>query len=93
MRSENFDIDNTIEYLRGTCTNTIDSAVNELYPGMNEGDLTVDETNQIDDEIFECDDCGWWCEVSQRCETDGDGDVCEECHSEQGGVDDYNVGE
>ena len=29
----------------------------------------------IDMEVFECEECGWWCE---NCEDTGDG-ICEDC--------------
>ena len=32
-----------------------------------------------DDELFLCDGCGWWCEVSEEAEGDGTERNCEDC--------------
>jgi len=79
MRAENFNIQNVIDRLQGTCANTLDSAISELYEGMGEEDLTEEELASVDNEIFECATCGWWCEMSENAETD-DGEMhCREC--------------
>lgn len=75
MRAEDFDIQKVIEYLQGTI-NTVDSAVNELYHGMQEEDLTLDEDTKLDMELFECEVCGWWYERVEESDTIN---VCQDC--------------
>jgi len=58
-------IKETIEYLKGTC-NTLDDE-----------DFTIEELTLLDDEIFLCDICNWWCEVCEMSETDHA--VCTDC--------------
>ena len=38
-------------------------------------------TDAVDDELFLCSGCGWWCEQSEAnaAPEDGDGDVCPDC--------------
>lgn len=75
MRAEDFDIQKVIEYLQGTI-NTVDSAVNELYHGMQDEDLTSDEDTKLDMELFECEVCGWWYERVEESDTIN---VCQDC--------------
>ena len=64
MRGEDFNINTLISDLQGTCE-TISHFLSEE---MEESELTQDELEQIDNEIFLCDLCGWWCEVSEQNE-------------------------
>ena len=78
MKPADFDVQKVIDYLQGTC-NSIDSAVNELYPDMNFEDLSGSDFNCIDNQIFECQTCNWWCEMSELAQ-DQDENICEDCH-------------
>lgn len=75
MRPKNFDVNELIETLQGSC-DTLDAA---LPDGMEFIDLTKDDHDRIDSEIFLCEQCGWWCEQSEANESDG-GDVCQDCY-------------
>ena len=70
-------IEELIQYLQGTC-NTLDGGVQtimgEEYDDM---DMSMENHDQLDMEIFLCDDCGWWYERCEECEED-DG-ICEAC--------------
>lgn len=71
MRPANFNIQELIDELQGTC-----SSINDHLPeGMDDNDLTSDDHEEIDNQIFLCDTCGWWCE---SCFQDEDGN-CEDC--------------
>lgn len=35
-------------------------------------------TDMLDDQLFECAACGWWCEQAEAQASD-DGDVCNDC--------------
>lgn len=70
-KKSDFDsIDELIEALQGSC-----------YDLDTEG-LTDKELEYIDENIFICVSCGWWCESgdynSEACEATGE-DVCSEC--------------
>ena len=84
MRAPDFNIDLLIQNLQGTC-NTLDEVVSDLYPGMDETDLTEDDHSIIDNEIFLCDTCNWWCEICESCNEyeDCGGVNCESCCEEQ----------
>lgn len=85
MRAETFDINELIEALRGTCSNIED----HLPEGMHWHDLTTQDHNSIDAEIFLCDTCGWWCEALE-CNTDPeDGQyICDDCLRDKTEIDD-----
>lgn len=40
--------------------------------------LTKEELNILNERIFQCDGCGWWCETSERNDLCGDA-LCEDC--------------
>lgn len=67
------DIDRIIEDLLGTCKSLV--SVLDSY-GLTEDDLSDKERFLMDNEIFLCDECGWWMEISQ-CTEDG---ICEDCN-------------
>jgi len=64
-------LDEIIESLRGTC----DSLDNQLEQrNLNADDLTMEYHYQIDEQIFNCSTCGWWCE---RCDLSTKSEECE----------------
>jgi len=81
MRPTDFDVNKIIETCQGTCTETLQSALDYHYPGMQEEELTEDDHNDIDDQIFMCNTCGWWCESSEESE-EAVGD-CRDCAEEE----------
>lgn len=83
MAKEGFspeEIEELISDLTGT-TSTLNESIQELFgDDFSEDDLTEDNHNQIDNSIFLCDDCGWWCEISEESEEGFDGErVCSDC--------------
>lgn len=84
MRPENFDIDDLIEALTGTT----ESIAHFLPEGMDEEDLTPEEVQRIDEEIFLCATCGWWCEISDNVESDDSELNCINCKDENEDSDD-----
>jgi len=80
MRATDFDLDKIVEQCRGTCMETIDDAIREHYPDMSEDDLTEADLAQIDNEIFTCNECGWWCESSEaQLDEQASDIICEDC--------------
>ena len=78
MKPEIFDIQQIIDYLQGTC-NTLNEGVTTCYPNMTEDDLTEDDHNAIDQDIFLCETCGWWCEQGDSGDSEGN---CLDCNNE-----------
>lgn len=73
--------DEIVEHIRGTC-NSIGSALETF----NAGDLEDDTEflGHLDQEIFLCDTCGWWCETSEMAEDEDEtGQVCTDCSEQE----------
>lgn len=67
-----------IETLQGTC-DTLGGAVGEVCgDDYDENDLSQDQLGVIDNEIFECVECSWWCEISEIAD-DEDENICQDC--------------
>lgn len=62
-----------VEEYRGTCNSLMESDENWL----DEQGLL----QEFDNEIFECELCGWWCEQSEMSE--GMPQVCDDCADEE----------
>jgi len=77
MRPEIFEIDKLCEYLQGTY-HTLQEGIHTFYPEMSEEELTKEEHEQIDQEIFCCETCSWWHEANEQ---DSDGN-CSDCHDD-----------
>lgn len=76
MKPIDFDIQKVIEALQGT-SESLHSIVEQLYPDVDVmRDFTNADYNEIDNQMFLCEECGWWCEVSQYGKEDG---KCEDC--------------
>jgi formylmethanofuran dehydrogenase subunit E len=76
-----------IDELRGTCMRDPVALADEY---IEEGRMKAEfwEQNEIaierlvDNEIFNCDTCGWWCEMSEASDSD-QGMVCDGCYDEE----------
>lgn len=78
MRAENFKVEELIESLKGTCQ-SISQILSLIHEEMFEEDLSYEDLEAIDSEIFCCETCGWWWEISECA----DENVCLECHEEE----------
>lgn len=70
-------IEEIIEALRGT--------PKSLEDVLQEGEDPNDQTlcDSIDNAIFCCRVCEWWCDLGEANESPtGDGDECDDCHEE-----------
>lgn len=83
MRAENFDVQIIIERLQGQCMLSLNDAIEEEYPEMTEDDLTPEDHNAIDNEIFLCDECGWWCEISEATDIESEDGKCKDCAGDE----------
>lgn len=59
-----------IEYAQGTC-----QSISEVLDVLDIPDESYINWKTVDDEIFHCESCSWWCEISEQ---DENGD-CQDC--------------
>ena len=71
------DYSEIIETLRGTAGGSVSSLVEKLGLESEEEAICA----AVDDEIFECTECGWWCEIDEEASADHDLDelTCRQC--------------
>lgn len=70
-------IANVAEHLRGTTLSLEEGFERE---GLKYDDATPGDLAELDQIVFLCDVCGWWCEISDEAETEDDAEqVCIEC--------------
>lgn len=74
-------IDDLIQYLQGSCDSLSDGIFAVIGEDYSEDDLSLDNLEQIDNEIFLCDVCGWWFEVCEMSESESE-QACVECNNE-----------
>ena len=78
MRPENFSVEQLISELQGTC-----KTIQEFLPeGMEEDDLTEEDLQEIDNEVFLCSVCGWWYEICEESGSDESELICNDCSEE-----------
>lgn len=74
MTSDRMEIlDRIIQDLRGTC-----QVLDEVAAYWGAGELSIEDLQYIESEIFLCEGCGWWCELCEQHMTD-DGPLCSDC--------------
>lgn len=71
MKPADFDIEELIDSLQGTC-----ATISEKLPEEMEEDLTEQDHDAIDNRIFRCETCSWWCEVGEEGDEKGN---CNDC--------------
>lgn len=69
-----------IDDLQGTCQ-SLDDACSTQNICFN--DLTIEELEVLDSEIFKCETCGWWYEISEESEETG---KCDNCFEEENDI-------
>ncbi len=72
-------IDDLVYHLQGTCI-SLEEACADL--GFDREDLTMKELEELDNCLFECDNCGWWYDVGERSDVDCDENICLHCAPE-----------
>lgn len=63
-------------HLCGTCDTSLNTMLEDW--GLEEDDLTLADLQEIDALMFICVSCGWWCDVDEMAEVDGEL-TCVEC--------------
>ena len=66
-----------IEYLNGSSI-TVDEAMRDLFE-LTEDDLGEEQEEILNQEIFKCAQCGWWCEFSEESGVDDSDLICNDC--------------
>jgi len=74
---DNEQLERLKDYLIGSC-NTIQEAMETLFE-LDEDDLTDEEIENLDQDIFKCAECGWWCEISEESGIDESDLICNDC--------------
>ena len=74
-------VDTIISVLQGTCLSLDEGIRQGLDDTAEEHDLTMENCEQIDNEIFNCATCGWWYEISEL-HIEADEQVCTNCVNE-----------
>jgi hypothetical protein len=64
-----------IDDLQGTCKSLTEACENH---NLDFDELDFDELDELDQNIFCCDSCGWWYEISEEAEAEY-GQFCENC--------------
>lgn len=72
-------VEQIIEHLQGSCM-SFSEACNSF--DIESDKLTQEELEQIDDTIFCCEGCNWWCDVGERTLNKDEEPVCEDCKNE-----------
>lgn len=67
-------VDEVVNYLQGSCQDMDDVATEEE---RNDPEFC----RAVDDHIFCCDTCGWWCEIGEQSEAEDD-QICDDCFNE-----------
>lgn len=74
----NKQIDDIIYFLQGSCK-SLDEAIEAITDGEIGSQTAVTNEQELcdrlDNTIFCCDGCGWWCDIGEEC---GDR-LCEDC--------------
>ena len=65
-----------IEYLRGSCRSVAEAEFAFDMEGLEDA---TDFCQALDDELFMCEGCGWWCERSEEREQG----KCEDCREQE----------
>lgn len=61
------------EDLRGTCQSLMDAlAKHDMEAAAND----IDFTQALDELVFECEQCSWWCELSEMADAQH---ICTDC--------------
>jgi hypothetical protein len=66
--------DRAAELLLGTCKTLV-----ELGPEFEAASHYAAFAERLDEQLFECSQCGWWCGHDEHHEDEADEFVCDEC--------------
>lgn len=69
--------------LEGTCSvsNDLSNIIEEA--GFNEDTLPISFFQAIDEKIFCCANCGWWCSSDEKEYSQYDEEICSQCKDDE----------
>ncbi len=83
------EISEVVNGLQGTCQ-TIDNIINmyiadDDIEGVDDISNEMELCDAIDNALFECATCGWWCEAGDYAENQNNpsGDICSDCNEDE----------
>lgn len=72
-------MDTVAENLRGTSRSLDEELADEFGEGADITDFDTELLRHLDDQVMECECCGWWCETHEFA--DSDDQVCSDCQN------------
>lgn len=72
-------LEEIITYLEGSCLSLTEGVSQVVHNDADDTWLTQAQRERLDSRIFECEDCGWWHDVSEMAE---DSWSCLDCKPE-----------
>ena len=76
-RINDAEMEELIEYLQGSC-NTLDDGLEALFNGE-VAELSEEGHAILDERIFNCTECGWWCAQEENAAEEGEEWICKDC--------------
>jgi len=77
-----------VEYLQGSCKSLEDGLRTVLDDdGADMNSMSLEDCRELDDKIFNCEICNWWCDVGNTSSKQPDDDdrlICTQCAGDQG---------
>lgn len=68
-----------VSRLEGQCVLSLEQVLEEM--GLEGMENDADVCTQVDDRVFCCEGCDWWC-LAEELNNDGDENLCDECNDE-----------
>ena len=81
MEINNEQLQELIAYLQGSCK-SLDEACQDMFEQDSGDCLTTEQLEEIDQEIFNCTQCGWWFELAEESESEDGEMICNGCADE-----------
>jgi len=78
-------INEVADVLRGTCLLSYEDALEEVLGErpVNYWDvMTLDDCKELDELVFNCTTCGWWCGTEDLAPSEYD-QICNQCYEEE----------
>lgn len=70
-----------VKYLQGTCTMSIQEGLEIILSREATEEELIDFTKYFDDQLFECECCGWIYEIGE-CNECNEGWLCDGCYED-----------
>lgn len=75
-------VDQIADTLRGQCARSLEEVVKEDH-GIDPDDLDIEDHLALDEKVFCCEKCGWYCDIDELSErADGNTLFCDECEDD-----------